>query len=199
MAETQTGLDDIPIQAKNVIKRKWDNLQSRGNMLDYDRAALLHGVWLRLQRDDGLLAHFLVTVLGEYPGKRCALFVRLVNAYDQNKDRETWQMVGGSPVILLTRLSRASQRRVLVKVRETLEGTQRQTLSAGTFRTIVREVVGEDSYRKVLTEQRGQSRVRQELSLLKKFILTLLDRHPEFRQEVPKGVVKALGLDLVSA
>lgn len=193
-----TALDTIPVQAKNVIKKKWDTLQSRGNLLDHDRAKLLHSVWLRLQKDDALLAHFLVTVLGEYPGKRCALFVRLVNAYALNSDQATWNMVGGSATVLLTRLSRSSQRRILTRVQETLANTQRTTLSAGTFRTIVREVIGEDSYRKALTERRGQSRIRQELAALKKFLLTLLDHHPEFRREVPRAVVKSLGLDLVS-
>lgn len=191
-------IDAIPLQAKNTIKRRWDNLQSRGNLLDYDRAKLLHSVWQRLQKDDGLLAHFLVTVLGEYPGKRCSLFVRLVHAYALNQSQETWQKAGGSGVIMLTRLSKASQRKVLERLDETLSHTQRQTVSLATFRTIVREVIGEDSYKKILTEQRGQSRLRAELAALKKFLLTLLDKHPEFRREVPKPVVKALGLDLVS-
>jgi hypothetical protein len=191
-------IDSFPIQAKNVIKKKWDSLQSQGNLLDHDRARLLHSVWDRLQKDDALLAHFLVTVLGEYPGKRCALFVRLVNAYDLNRDQETWQMVGGSPMVMLTRLPRPIQRKILVRVRETLTNTQRTTLSTGTFRTIVRAVIGEEEYKKVLTEQRGQSKVRQELALLKKFLLTLLENNEDLRRGMPRKIVKALGLDLVS-
>jgi hypothetical protein len=193
-----TALDVIPIESKNYIKKRWDNLQSKGNLLDFDRAKLLHGVWNRLNRADSVLVHFLVSTLGEFPGKRCTGLVRLVHAYDKIDSQVTWQMVGGSPVTTLARLSGSNQRKVMVKVRQTLRSTERETISRGTFARLVKAAVGDEKYQEALNERRGKSTVRAELAVLKKFLLTLLNRHPEFRREIPKAVAESLALDLVA-
>lgn len=180
------------------VKRRWDNLQSHGNRLDFDRAKLLHSVSARLQHDDKTLGAFIVDVLGEYRGKRVSAFIRLVHAFKDNRDTETWQQIGGRGAVLLSRLQRGQQRKIMVKVRATLRATKRATLSSETFRTIVRGVLGEQEYGKVLTERRsGQSNVRKELALLKQFLLAVVSSHADIK--LPKQVRHALGLDLVAA
>lgn len=187
----------IPKRTTNRIKKQWDNLQGRGNRLDFDRAKLLHEVWGRLQKNDTNLAHFLVNVLEEYAGKRCIAFVRLAHAYDAIDDVETWTKIGGKAVVILSHCGKVDRRRVMRKVNATLKRTKRTTLSLACFRTKVQEAIGEEKYRKVLNERQNRGRLKLELSILKQFILTMLGKHPDLKKGMSREVKRALGLDLV--
>lgn len=198
MAATVTKLPVIGQRTTNRIKKAWDKLETRSNNLDFDRAKLLHEVWTRLQRSDKSLAHFTVHVLGEYAGKRTLAFIRLVHAYDEIQDLDTWAKIGGKGVVLLSRVSHKTKRKkILREVDNSMQRTGRSTTTIGTFRTIAQEVLGEEAYRATLSEPHGRSNLSAELSLLKNFLITLIGKNPDLANGMPRKVKKALGLDLV--
>lgn len=187
----------IPKRTTNRIKKQWDALQGRGNRLDFDRAKLLHEIWNRLQKNDKNLAHFMVNVLEEYAGKRCVAFVRLAHAFDAVDDVEVWAKIGGKAVVILSHCGKVDRRRIMRKVDATLKRTGRTTLSQATFRSRCQEVLGEEKYRKALSERQSRSRLSLELAVLKQFILTLIGKNPDLKKGMSREVRRALGLDLV--
>lgn len=198
MAATVTKLPVIGKRTTNRIKKAWDKLESRGNHLDFDRAKLLHEVWTRYQRNDKNLATFTVKVLGEYGGKRTLAFIRLVHAYDEIQDIETWTKLGGKGVVMLSRVRHKTKRKKLLReVDKSMERTGRTTTTIGTFRNIAQSVLGEDAYRSTLSEPHGRSNLSVELALLKGFLIELIGKNPDLSKGMPRKVKKALGLDLV--
>lgn len=194
MSPTSSKISD---EAAHSFKKKWDQLRGREHDLSRERASLLFEVWNRLQRVDSLLQQFLVSVLGEYPGKRCQAFVRLARAYDEIRENETWVMIGGHGVVLLSRMNGHSRRVVLRKTRETLNRTGRETVTIGTFRAIIRETLGKAGYRAILTEPQQRTALRQELITLKDFILPLIRRFPDIEKRMTAEVRRVLGVDLL--
>lgn len=186
----------------NRIKREWDSLQSREHGIDLERAKLLHDVYTRLGRDEALLDTFIVGVLGEYRGKRTKMFVRLALAFDKmgTSETETWNMIGGSSMVLFARVRTARQRRrVLTRVRRTLATTKRSTISGASFRTILKDVLGAE-YSSVLNEFKSGptgGNLRFQLQILKGFVLSLVKSNPNILNEMSDDVKVALGVDLV--
>lgn len=198
MTATITKLPFIPTRTTNRIKRQWDKLEGRGNALDFERAKLLNEVWNRLQQDDKSLAGFLVNVLDIYKGKRTLAFIRLAHAFDAIDDVDTWTKLGGKSVVILSRVKHKTKRRAIMRrVDKTLKRTGRSTVAVATFRTFAHEVLGDENYRKALTEPHGRSNLTAELALLKQFILTMIGTNPELEKAMSPAVKKALGLDLL--
>lgn len=196
------------------IKERWDSLQGQGYQLDYDRAKFLHTIWEgRLNRDDKLLGAFLVAIIGEYPGKRCARLIRLAKAYDQNRNVDTWRMIGAGPVTMLVRLAPREQRKILTKIRQTLRSTGRSVVHVGTFRLIARAILGQAQYNKALVERNtGGSALRRQVDKLQKEVgslktelvaykadlLALIRQDPTVVRRLSKPVRSGLGIDLAT-
>lgn len=189
-------------KATSSIKKKWDRLQGQEHGVDFERARLLHEVFVRYDHDLNQLADFIVGVLGEYPGKRTVMFVRFVEAFAVSDNANDWRSVGGKAMVLVSRLGSREQRKIMGRVRKTLESTGRQTVSGSTFRNIMREVVGVDRYRSALSEphsgmaQAGAKETREQLSTLRGFVLALLRSNPKLRKSLPDDVRSLLGADL---
>lgn len=188
-----------PFRARKTsrLKERWDNLQGQEHGVDFERAVLLHEVSLRLDRSEELLVGFLVGILGEYPGKRPKMFVRFVEAYEAIQEPETWGAVGGKAVVLLSRTNKRNRRRVMTKVRRVLARTGRKTVSTSTFRTILRESLGDEAYRACLLEPTNMGTgARAQLKILKGFILAMVKSDPRLKKLLTRPVKKLLGADL---
>ena len=179
------------------LKEQWDNLQGQEHGVDYERARLLHEVFLRLDRSEELLVGFLVGILGEYPGKRPKMFVRFVEAFEVISEPETWAAVGGKAAVLLSRTNKRKRRRVMTRVRRVLARTGRKTVSTSTFRTILRDSLGDEAYRACLLEPTNMGTgARAQLKILKGFILALVKSDPKLKKLLTRPVKKLLGADL---
>lgn len=178
-------------------RRRWDELRSTGNRLDFDRATLLLSLYERNRQDRSVLASVMVSVLDEYPGKRVESFIRMALALAVVSDESTWLQIGGHGVVLLSRLPGTSRRRIMTKVRAVLRRTGRGTISASTYRTVVVSVVGGEDYRRALTERKRESSLRSDFTTLKLFLLTLIRKDKAILRKMPRQVQRLLGLDLV--
>ena len=182
-----------------ALKLKWDRLQGQEHGVDFERARLLHEVFVRYDRNEEQIVSFMIAVLGEYPGKRPLMFLRYVQAFDRVPVAEQWAAVGGKTMVMLSRLNGHKRRSVMTRVQKTLAKTGRLTISGSTFRIIVQEVLTTEEYQGILSEQRvtptGGS-VRQQLTTLRGFILALLRTNPDLRREMPRDVKALLGTDL---
>jgi hypothetical protein len=181
------------------IKRQWDKLEGRGNRLDFDRAQLLHTVYIRLQKNEKSVAAFIVGQLGVEPGKRPYALFRLAEAFDANSDQETWDKLGGTATALLTRVKgKVARRRILKKVDASLKSTGRSCVSSETFRKFARAVLGHEAYQASLTEPKSGSNTKAELAALKAFVLTLIAKDPSVKRGMSQQVKRALGLDILT-
>lgn len=184
-------------RTRTRIRRQWDSIQGKANVVDFERAKLLHEAYVVLNKDAATLAAFIVAELDEYPGKRTMSFVRLALAYETIDDRETWAVLGGKAVVLLARIPRKRDRnKVMRRVRKALESTGRDTIALSTFRNCAHEALGEAAYRELLLEpsSNGTGVLRAELIALKRFVLTLLSRDPSLKRGMPAEVKRALGI-----
>lgn len=185
--------------SKSFVKRiqqRWASIQAKGNRVDFERGKLLHEVWLAHHKDEKTLAGFIVTELGEFPGKCAASLARLAPAFDAEQDEEIWRKIGGQGVVLLSRVKSEKHRKSIMRlVNSTTKNTGRDSVSIGTFRTFVQTVLGPD-YKDVLLEHRSEGiSLKVQLIALKRCIFALLQKHPELRRELPAPVRAYLKLD----
>lgn len=180
------------------VRRRWDSIQAKGNNVDFERGQLLHEVWSNvLDRNDKTLGDFIITELGEFPGKSTSALVRLAHAFDAVKDQDTWRMIGGQSAVLLARIGHtATRRKVLRKVLETTSRTGRDVVSRATFRTLLVESLGQEGYQGLLIERKAKNaaNVRAQLDACKQCLLRLVRTHPEIKKEIPASVKKMIGL-----
>lgn len=189
----------INSRTTNRIKREWDKLESRGNRLDFDRAQLLHSVYVRLQKNETSMVAFIVGQLGVTPGKRPYALTRLAETFDTINDRETWDKLGGTATGLLSRVKgKVARRRILKKVDKSLTKTGRTTTSSETFRKFAKAVIGHEAYQATLSEPKSTSRTQVELAALKAYVLTLVTKDPSIKRGMPTAVKRALGLDILA-
>ncbi len=160
------------------IKHEWSELRSAGNGLDFERAVFLYNILVeRLDESFENLRKFITNVLEEYAGKRTEKFVRMVQALDSLDDETLWLQIGGSGMILLSRIDTRNRKKIVASVQTTLERTGRDAVSEQTFRSILRDVLGPKGYRSILTEKRSKfymGTYKEQVILLKGQILDLL-------------------------
>jgi len=185
----------LQTRTQNRIKREWDSIQGRSNVVDFERAKLLNDTWHRLQQSDVNLAKFIVGVLEEFPGKRTSGFVRMAQAFEVIDDKDIWAKLGARSTVLLSRITGKRKRNAIMKrVDKTLDRTGRETVSEQTFRTIAKKYLGL-GYKVICCEGRsGSGALRAELEALKGFALDMLRRDPSVKRLMSKTVKRALGL-----
>ena len=185
----------------NRCREQWDALQGREYGIDYERAELLHKVFVRHDRNEDHLYDFIVSILGEYPGKRSKSFVRMAVAFDTLTDPEEWGTLGGVGMVKLARVTRAAKRRkVMTRVRACCHRTGRTTISTGHLRNILAQLLTADEYQQTLCEWRennGRRSLRADMDALKAFLFTVLKNNPTLRKGLPKEVKNILGVDLL--
>lgn len=141
--------------ANDNLKAQWDALRGAGYTLDYERAVFLYNLLVDyLHENVNTLKKYMVVELQEYAGKRVESFVRMVHALDVDDNQEHWEKLGGKGMVLYTRVDGRRRGRVMQRVNASLKRTGRQCISEQTLRNILREVLGPETYRDLLTESR---------------------------------------------
>jgi len=144
----------ISASTMRSLKAEWDTLRLDGHNVDYRRA-----VYLRKVRDK-YLHHNMESLRGfigaalEEGGKRASAHVRMVVALDVDDHEDHWSKLGGRSMILMTRVDGRRRSRIWTRVNAARKRGNSETLSENTFRNILREILGENAYRDLLTERK---------------------------------------------
>lgn len=191
------SFDHIPERTRESHKSAWANLRGQGNLLDMARAHFLHNVMRdHLNSDKESLESYLVVELEEYRGKRTSALVRMVEAFQSDKDENRWRILGGHGMVLLTRVDGRQRGRVLAAVREVIKNTKRDSISISSFRNILRAALG-SAYHKVRLETRRDMPAmsyREQTIIFQRQILALLPI-PGVRKALSREVKVLLRLD----
>lgn len=218
-AQTDTTIHP-PTSTIERIRRRWDKLRGAEHNTDFERAKLLHPVFLHYGKDTVALSSFIQVYLDEYGSSRIRMFVRFVQAYDVTEkwaDKAdaifAWKALGGPSMVLLTRLNPARRRRVMRSIRETLRHTKRGVVSHAALRSRLQTILG-DAYRSILVAPGCGNRnknseavaaltarlelAEHDLKVLRRFLLSLLCGDKKLKQRITPEVEKILGVHLVN-
>jgi len=186
----------------NNYKTEWDALRGQEYDLDFDRTLFLWNVMVEsLHENIDTLRDYIIVELEEFAGKRVESFIRFVEAFAHIDSYDTWAKIGGAGVVLLNRVDRRRHRTILRRVDETLERTGRDRVSLGTFRTILRDVLGVESYRESLTEQRKQRDVLtyyRQCVVYQQGIFAMLRAGTITRDQLPRPIRQLMDLRAVA-
>lgn len=177
------------------LRAEWDSLQGALYEVEYQQAQLLHGAYrhhnCNTTTEGGLepLETLLVRTLGIMRGKRAKRYVRMAIAFGVNDTFELWRALGGSAMILLTRVDGRSRPRIIHLVEETLERTGEVTISSTQFRLLLRENLSSEAYSRVCLEHQSAPNHRSTAAKLRKltsFLLGLAEDMPKVKKAVMK-------------
>lgn len=140
-------------QTLNALSYRWREIQSSFNLADYQCAEHLFRVYQMVGKRTDDVRTYLSDFLGE-PWQRVNKYLRFLGAYEKVSTESVWRLLGGSSVVILSRIDGRSRPRVTRAMQRYADERNISALSDVAFREILIEEIGVEEYERIRTYNR---------------------------------------------